>query len=1098
MELPKLGNTKNPIGAECNGSPSGEKSLETKPTMQRILVGNQGDQYVEKEHVHEKTNIALVWSLSLLFIFVSFLATSLFTIIEDNKETMLTRVLDDTTSLCTKVLGDVTSAAENQAYAVAVAVKSSESSWAKNVSSEESLKMMRQFELLMKGNPKGAAGPDFLSPFAGYYAVHSGGASVGLERADEVCKAEKGKFWCWGSEPGKNSTSDIISTFCSSNCTRDFPPQDASVCSAGSTCSAATTAERYVTDYRQPFRKFFRKNWTDGLATWAKSNVEVTTTTAETYLSVAVPVIKDGAVVDSLGVVDLTFTSLKFVFSRLARSILPNDIEGRDYLVAPVQLGVLEIVENSIVTPILTSYLNTNTTAKLTSEQSLNLDKNMGLFFKSIYSSFPHSDKSTLRVKSHVSGVRNPNELSCRTKKYHRPGFKSVDWLIIVCLADNLELSTFDAIIENFLLLAALSIVSVVLCFGYVHRMCSGCVSRGDHFAACRQRDKSPASWLMETLIPQTLATLAPCITVLLCAQYIDLESTFIARLALWGAAKAPIVHWLFVMFDKTGGDMSRRTIRVLGVYTTESKTVFGVALALWFCTRCTSLALNDNGAIHVLNGKSQKNGDVLEALLYLDTVLVLGILWLVSWQRLSSADGCCCNLCSRVFPSYLALVVGGFLGFQFFAFYAPFSEPFLNTWVYSLPMAIFVCSFWFSLRKEVKDQRFPPLAVQYRVIIAVFYLWVVDWSTAFMSNVISQLRLMMDLQEIVEKNSLPTQPCSSTSNVECSSYKLETVSVVLVIWVTSSAVFGSVIQPIAWRAGGFKLSLASSFALKLLRSLFSGFIFFLIRPFSATFVVFTLLELGLQTILYGSLHRSATARLKRAMGKEEDDDALQDDTFDAMETDLELLLRRMAKGIYYIHAYSLSRLIIIVILLLADSFGKLSKNMTAFVHVEAQTNTRRYLASYSFQLALNCIATRLVQESHRHKINKFHKTHSKMKRDSGRHMKVMKKTDSLYWKHLKLGSTDAQEHEDGHEYDFGKSFSVQEITAYMTPIISSMTVFAVMHTLLAYISAYQAISINNVMAQNKSIDSLHWLDKASFPQIRDRGFLYTGCLCQV
>ena len=59
MELPKLGNTKNPIGAECNGSPSGEKSLETKPTMQRILVGNQGDQYVEKEHVHEKTNIRI-------------------------------------------------------------------------------------------------------------------------------------------------------------------------------------------------------------------------------------------------------------------------------------------------------------------------------------------------------------------------------------------------------------------------------------------------------------------------------------------------------------------------------------------------------------------------------------------------------------------------------------------------------------------------------------------------------------------------------------------------------------------------------------------------------------------------------------------------------------------------------------------------------------------------------------------------------------------------------------------------------------------------------------------------------------------------------
>ena len=111
--------------------------------------------------------------------------------------------------------------------------------------------------------------------------------------------------------------------------------------------------------------------------------------------------------------------------------------------------------------------------------------------------------------------------------------------------------------------------------------------------------------------------------------------------------------------------------------------------------------------------------------------------------------------------------------------------------------------------------------------------------------------------------------------------------------------------------------------------------------------------------------------------------------------------------------------------------------------------------------------------------------------------MKKLNKTDSLYWKHLKLGNQYEEEHEGGHEYDFGKSYSVQEITAYMTPAISSMTVMAVMHALLAYMSAYKGMTEGNDIAKGRSIGSLQWLISESFfPAISGDEILFKGCVC--
>ena len=415
-----------------------------------------------------------------------------------------------------------------------------------------------------------------------------------------------------------------------------------------------------------------------------------------------------------------------------------------------------------------------------------------------------------------------------------------------------------------------------------------------------------------------------------------------------------------------------------------------------------------------------------------------------------------------------------------------------------------------------MKNARFSPLSVQYRVVIVLFYLWVVDWLTALMSNIISQLRIMMDFQHNVVKNSMPTKACSSAPEVECSGEGLETASSVVMVWVICSVIFGSLVQPFAWRAGGFRLSLASSFALKLLRALFSGLFYLLIKPFSPTYLVLTAVEVVTGIFLNGNWHNIVSARFKKVIGnvktsvcrvrgivhpdlREFEEKETHSD--EQVEMELELLLRRMATGIHYIHGYTLSRLIMIVILLFSDT-ESLGNNLTAFVHEDAQNNTSRYLASYSFQLALNCIATRLVQETHRFHVQQFHRKHSELKKSVLKAVKSIKRMKSLHWHHLKLGDRNGDEHEENSEYGFDKSFAVQEITAHMTPAISSMTVFAVMHTLLAYNSAYEAISSGLVMnntsiAQKKSLDSLQWLSaKTSFPTIG--GFIYEGCICQV
>ena len=1111
-----------------------------QPTPRKVLVGSHYDGFHAPGVSKRDTNVALIWSLALLFLFASFLASALFYIIESGQALERIKVLDDSISEVTTALETVTMGAETQAYAVA-SIAQNIRSRRTNSTVPESMSILEELHFLMKSHP-GPSGPNFISSVVGYHTIHQSGVITGIEREDNICKKQKGPYWCFGSDPlfGNGRRPDVIvSSVCTDNCSHDFPPREDVFCQKGQLCSPATTAEQYTYDYLKVYAShgFFTVNNSLGIVRWMEATTEILDSFTETYVTVVVqglnPLVQTSAnrhmeYVDCLGGVDMTFSSLTKVFSQLARKMIPTDFH-EEFVIAPIVIGVLEIRKknnsSNIVTPILTSYLNTNASKEKLKRSRP--DQVLENFFLSVESNFSYGDHIALRLEGNIQGTKDPQILSCRTRKFARPGFHNFHWLAIVCANDHLTLGTRDSVMEYFLIFVSGFIIVTVLCLASLQRAVMSLFSGNSLSAVATFYWKKMIGavlnirWVSHSLIPITAATLIPSFLLLLYGEFVD-PNVFLFRVSIWAIAKFPIVYWLYQAFLKTGGDLSKKKL-VCGKHRFSSDKTFAAALFLWWVVRSLSISLDKYGAIHVFgdggNIRNQPNVGVLKVLSAFDCTVVLVLLRFFWWQRLSVADSCRMKCCSRIFPTMVLVAILVFLGFQIVSLYVLSSDDTKSSVYFLYPVGIFVFLFPAAIMRFVKDKRFPPLSSPYRVIMSIFYLWMNDWICALMANVLAQLRLLLDSHQLQRTSHLPVIPCDGVVVYHhCQESAIESVTIVMAIWVTISMALGYILEQIAWRAVGFELTLASSFGVKIMRSIFSGLFFHLLRPFSSEFIVFTMLEIGGQIISCSRLQWELIQWLKNSNAnkrKKENSDFLVrtmaelEDALIKNDEEAGLLLRRMAKGIYYIHAYSLSRLVMIVIIIFSDLFESSrnrENNGRLYTNDVVLNHKLRYLASYLFQLALNCIATRLVHEWHTYKIKTHHDEHAALKREldtarkmkdsmspkngpSGHRPRLRRLADELL-KSFKM-------RQGGHQYDVENNISVEEMTAHITPLTCVMAVFGVCQALLSYSASYRFMIIDKHLKQSEPLSSLVWI-RETFAYTSPDGRRFGSCFCKL
>ena len=897
-------------------------------------------------------NMVTVWSLSLLFLFSGLVASSTFIILAGSDEKFSEQFLNSSIADVFDDLGTVMTTAENQAVFVSHMTKSAGNN------GSDSLDILRSLVTVAQTHPSHSENLG-LASISVMYTIQKSGLVFGIEKppADSGC-GEK-TLWCWGSNVSSKVYSTIIETGCTRDCHKSFPYMVAEACDtlADPQCPATP----YVLDYRtESYYSLAHDNYKKSkqIISWSPSYEEEESSALTNlniqYITASACFVNASGDCASLGFVDLTLRSVQAALSNISARQTPT---GRP-MQAMQPVIILYELRKGEGNPKLLATSRKKTTAG-------ELQGFYPLVYKTASSAAKLLEDDSYPAKTLVSKIGPKVKFwSIKAKKYRRPTFSGFSWVVVTMADHELTRGTTNAVKQGFLLVFSLSIVSILPFVKYfvdtyiVHQNERGDTGDGTKGGVVK-RFFVFVERILKPLFhhtPQTLTCLVPCgILIHLEGFYSrpneNYDGGIIAlRIVMLGLSKLPLLYWLALSWQKiVGGPRDPRRVKY---------RLCMACFLVWLCTRVVSASLETNGRLCVFGWESNEKA-WRYIFNYAGYVSVVGIiylfgvqstaessfnmhfvskkLWLTPHQRGKAVLALLIVLCGCFEIASNQVATSGNIGYMF-------TIPILFFLLLSIPASF--------LDERTQHEDHPRLR-EYKLIMVVVLLIIMDWVAVFFSNILAQMHIRSDMYESILLNDVPTVACSQLKMV-CQHEFITSDGLTMLCWITLSGAIGFLVAKLTIPGLGLKQSIAINFGMTILRKIFSGFMFLQFRPFSPEFMVATLLEISMSAVYAMGIHaqfvayfinwcccfRSKASSAKRVKSPE-------------------ALAYQCVTGIYFLQAYTISRMV--MCLVLSYSYLGWSESKT-FLNDYSMKSGLEYIASFAIQISLNSLALGVVR----------------------------------------------------------------------------------------------------------------------------------------
>lgn len=384
----------------------------------------------------------------------------------------------------------------------------------------------------------------------------------------------------------------------------------------------------------------------------------------------------------------------------------------------------------------------------------------------------------------------------------------------------------------------------------------------------------------------------------------------------------------------------------------------------------------------------------------------------------------------------------------------------------------------------------------EHKNLVVIFFLYIFDWVCSLLAHIYIIFRLILDQEEAYFEKGLPVRPCKH----RCSYYStgIPKDSLVIVCWCLFGGILSDVLYRTSQKGGGRKLSIALVVGFKLYRNVNNSLLFIMIEPYSTSFIMTTVVELVFQIVLNTGLHMTFLGWCSKSKLNE-----------DVVDKDLEkgkvssTLVNRAIKGIYSMHTYTTSRIVMITVLCLQALFDKYfgwdTKRYSAFSNSAIETNRSLYISGCIFQCVVSIIGTSLVRAYWSYRLRLLRSNNGKTA-DTQKRVSKKRRRTSLF-ENLVM-----YENPQGTKYTL--SAHMKEVYPLMSRLMKAFFIFGVLNPMLHFRSQYMhARNVYGVIDQtkNRNDEFIEWMKSSSTDWSVARSlntnsssstFNYEQCLC--